>query len=88
MTSTSSPDTADQVDREIEQTVEETDDAAVERSSGGSTFDRSDSGFTRCSNCRLVVRRTELEIHLAHAHDIGPRADRKSSKPKRGRGRS
>lgn len=85
MTQTS-PDTTEPVDSELEHTTEERED--VERSSGGSTFDRSDSGFTRCSNCRLVVRRSELEIHLAHAHDIGPRADRKSSKPKRGRGRS
>ena len=31
--------------------------------------------FTKCPRCRMTVRKTELSIHLAHAHNID--ADRK-----------
>jgi hypothetical protein len=35
----------------------------------------------------MNVRRSELEIHLAHAHDIGP-ATGKKDRPRRGGSRS
>lgn len=39
----------------------------------------------RCSRCSMQVRRDELDIHLAHAHNIGPAA--KKDKGKDGRGK-
>ncbi len=37
----------------------------------------------RCPRCSMQVRRTEIEIHLAHSHNIGPVV--KSDKGKDGR---
>jgi hypothetical protein len=51
-------------------------------------LDRTDSGFTRCTSCNMQVRRSELEIHLAHAHNIGPRPEKKPSKRDGGSRRS
>ena len=31
----------------------------------------------RCSHCSTRVRRDELEIHLAHAHNVGPVTEKK-----------
>jgi len=86
MTEPSSQDSTDQMDREEQAEDEAAPSGGADRAPSSTTFDRSDSGFTRCTNCRMVVRRSELEIHLAHAHDIGPRQERKGGKPRRGGG--
>ena len=42
--------------------------------------------FWGCPRCRMVVRRMEMEIHLAHAHDIGAqRGKREGGKDRRDR---
>ena len=40
----------------------------------------------RCAKCSMRVRRDEVDIHLAHAHNIGPATGRKD-KGGRDRGR-
>ncbi|RPI21967.1 MAG: hypothetical protein EHM57_05930 [Actinobacteria bacterium] len=42
--------------------------------------------FTRCSRCSMETRRSEMEVHLAHAHDIGPMTNKKPRGDKDGRG--
>ena len=60
------------------------DEAPVERPSA--LGDARQSGqLDRCPRCAMQVRRTELDIHLAHSHNIGPVT--KSEKGKDGRGR-
>lgn len=56
-----------------------TDDATVIPDEGGSG-----DGLTSCPRCSMKVRRSELEIHLAHAHNIGrdTRKDKKRSRPR------
>lgn len=49
---------------------------------------RQQGTFTRCSRCTMEVRRTELEVHLAHAHNIGPVKERKDKDGRRSRDRS
>lgn len=34
-------------------------------------------GMEGCPKCSMRVRRSEMSIHLAHAHNIGPATDRK-----------
>jgi hypothetical protein len=31
----------------------------------------------RCSRCTIRVRRSEMDIHLAHAHNVGPSTGKK-----------
>ena len=52
----------------------------------GEDATRQSGAFTRCSRCSMEVRRTELEVHLAHAHDIGPMTGKKPRGDKEGRG--
>lgn len=40
--------------------------------------------FDPCGRCSLTLRRSEMQIHLAHSHNIGP--VRKSDKDKKSRG--
>lgn len=40
--------------------------------------------FEQCGRCSLTLRRSEMQIHLAHSHNIGP--VRKSDKDKKNRG--
>lgn len=40
--------------------------------------------FESCGRCSLTLRRSEMQIHLAHSHNIGP--VRKSDKDKKHRG--
>ncbi len=40
--------------------------------------------FEPCGRCSLTLRRSEMQIHLAHSHNIGP--VRKSDKDKKHRG--
>lgn len=56
------------------------------RSAGRTSTD----DFGRCARCSMKVRRTEMEIHLAHAHNMGPGGAKKDKKDERrgGRGRS
>jgi hypothetical protein len=56
---------------------------------GQSGDDGRNSGeFGRCTRCSMRLRRSEMDIHLAHAHDIGPSTGKKErSKDSRGRGR-
>ena len=42
--------------------------------------------FSRCARCALVIRRTEMDIHLAHAHNIGQH-DKKDKKKDRRSGK-
>jgi hypothetical protein len=28
--------------------------------------------FGRCSTCSMGIRRDEMDVHLAHSHNIGP----------------
>ena len=35
------------------------------------------SAFTRCSQCSMQLRRSEMDIHLAHSHNIGPSTGKK-----------
>ncbi len=44
-----------------------------------------DAVFGRCPQCSMKLRRDEMDVHLAHAHNIGPAA--KKDKGKDGRGK-
>jgi hypothetical protein len=44
------------------------------------------SDFERCARCQMEIRRTEMEFHLGHAHNVGPVRE-KDKKERRGRGR-
>lgn len=56
-----------------------------DRDTGDSTArpdDRSDDGargdgMEGCPKCGMQVRRSEMSIHLAHAHNIGQSGDKK-----------
>lgn len=37
----------------------------------------------RCPRCSMQVRRTEIEIHLAHSHNIGPAGKSDKGKDRR-----
>lgn len=41
--------------------------------------------FERCGRCSLTLRSSEMQIHLAHSHNIGPvRKSDKDNKKNRG----
>ncbi len=40
--------------------------------------------LVECFRCRMEVRRLELDVHLAHAHNIGPDGGAKKEKRKDG----
>lgn len=39
--------------------------------------------FARCSRCAMKLRRSEMDIHLAHSHDIGPKLEKDKRKDRR-----
>lgn len=47
--------------------------------------DSAGDGLQPCPRCGMRVRRSEMSIHLAHAHNIGPQGDRKRKGGGRGR---
>jgi uncharacterized C2H2 Zn-finger protein len=47
---------------------------------------RSNIELLRCSRCSIRVRRDEIDVHLAHAHNVGPTPSKKE-KGGRDRGR-
>lgn len=36
--------------------------------------------FLSCGRCSLTVRRSEMPVHLAHAHNIGPAREKDKKK--------
>lgn len=40
--------------------------------------------FGRCDRCSMTVRRDEMDVHLAHAHNIGPSVKKEKSRDGRG----
>ena len=52
----------------------------------GSESPTPSDGFAHCPRCSMEVRRTEMESHLAHAHNIGP-VTAKKPRERDGRGR-
>ncbi|MFC2153020.1 hypothetical protein ACFLQ7_00055 [Actinomycetota bacterium] len=53
---------------------------------GGDGGSRSDT-MEPCPMCRMTVRRSELAVHLAHAHNIGPSGSNKRKGQRGGRDR-
>ena len=49
----------------------------VERSEAPKDDAPRGDGMEGCPRCAMKVRRSEMSIHLAHAHNIGPAGDRK-----------
>ena len=47
---------------------------------------RSTIELFRCNRCSIRVRRDEIDVHLAHAHNVGPTPGKKE-KGGRDRGR-
>ncbi len=41
----------------------------------------------RCPRCSMRVRRDEMDIHLAHAHNIGPVVTKEKGKDRRNKRR-
>jgi hypothetical protein len=41
-----------------------------------------------CPRCSMQLRQDEMDIHLAHSHNIGPAAKKEKGKDGRNRGRS
>ena len=61
---------------------------AATESTGAGEQDRSQQTgmFARCGRCQMEVRRSEMDMHLAHAHNIGVMPSKKD-KRRDGRGR-
>ena len=60
-----------------DQTAETTAPSGDERSSEPRDDAPRGDGMEGCPRCSMRVRRSEMSIHLAHAHNIGPTSDRK-----------
>lgn len=63
-----------------------TDDRATTTDAAESGNDRTDAprddaprgdGMEGCPKCTMRIRRSEMSIHLAHAHNIGPAGERR-----------
>ncbi len=68
-------------DRSRDQDTDEREDDAPEDLRDDSAGD----GLQACPRCGMRVRRSEMSIHLAHAHNVGPQGDRKRKGGGRGR---
>ncbi len=58
-------------------------DGAEPREATDSTPD----AFGRCPRCSMQVRREELSVHLAHAHNVGPAVKNEKGKDRRNKRR-
>jgi uncharacterized C2H2 Zn-finger protein len=54
----------------------DTEDASSRPDDRGDDGARGD-GMEGCPKCGMQIRRSEMSIHLAHAHNIGQQGDKK-----------